>query len=244
MPANRDQLYQYKGGVCCLCKLSVQEEERRYGSFKGVFELNHVDPSQKHSQYENLIRRNISKEQLDEVDKCILMCCNCHRRAQGQDHTAEVHLSVTVEGRRWEQLLRGILVTDDVDRRRTFLTNERLGIIPYRVQLGSREPTVTFAEELDQLVFEDYIPNLRKYGTVTVRTLKGEERMRLGILGEREYRLSYHPRFPLFCVEVQQEGEQGGTIWVRNGVALLPDGSITRNGTVSFTGELPECRAE
>ncbi|MEX2174200.1 MAG: hypothetical protein WD872_07550, partial [Pirellulaceae bacterium] len=78
MPANRRQLYEYKGDRCGYCGRPVQEMIEEFGGFERIFEFNHIEPAKKHPDYDNLIRRTISTEQLDEIDKCVLLCRVCH----------------------------------------------------------------------------------------------------------------------------------------------------------------------
>jgi predicted HNH restriction endonuclease len=103
MPANRRQVYAYKGDRCSHCGMSVQDMIEQFGSFARLFELNHVDPTKKDPNYENLIRRDISTEQLDEVDKCVLLCRNCHGIVHQQNINAKVIVHVMVEGRKMSQ---------------------------------------------------------------------------------------------------------------------------------------------
>src|SRR4051812_25410231 len=69
---------EYLGGRCVICHRCIKAVERRYLTSKGTFEFNHIDPSQKSPIYEKLIRRVISAAQLDELDKCNLLCRVCH----------------------------------------------------------------------------------------------------------------------------------------------------------------------
>src|SRR5262245_61154774 len=103
--ADRRQLYRYKGDRCVHCGLTVQEMIDRYGTFNRMFQLNHVDPAKKDKEYDNLIRREISTDQLDEVDKCVLLCNECHGVVHAQNITATVKLTVTVKRRKAEQTL-------------------------------------------------------------------------------------------------------------------------------------------
>lgn len=65
----REALIEYKGGVCVHC-LGVYPSP--------VYDLHHLDPSLKDFQFNNLA--NYTWERiLEEADKCILLCANCHR---------------------------------------------------------------------------------------------------------------------------------------------------------------------
>lgn len=69
--AVKHQLILYKGGKCCRCG---------YDKCEGALQFHHLDPKEKEF---TLAATNLSKE-IDmnylkqEVDKCILLCANCH----------------------------------------------------------------------------------------------------------------------------------------------------------------------
>lgn len=60
---------EYKGGCCQICE---------YDRSNSALEFHHIDPNEKDfgiSSYTNLSWGKIK----DELDKCILVCANCHR---------------------------------------------------------------------------------------------------------------------------------------------------------------------
>ena len=64
---DRERVIDYKGGKCESCG---------YNKYRGALEFHHLDPSQK----DPLGLRKRSFESLKkEVDKCVLLCANCHR---------------------------------------------------------------------------------------------------------------------------------------------------------------------
>lgn len=67
--AIRDELIEYKGGQCIKCG---------YHKYSGALQFHHLNPSQK--EFTISARTNRSKQELyEEVDKCILICSNCHQ---------------------------------------------------------------------------------------------------------------------------------------------------------------------
>lgn len=61
---------EYKGGKCIGCG---------YRRYQGALELHHVDPSQKGFAIgDKGYTRSWSKVKA-ELDKCVLLCANCHR---------------------------------------------------------------------------------------------------------------------------------------------------------------------
>lgn len=72
---NKQQIFKqicidYKGGKCQICG---------YDKCQAAFDFHHLDPSKKDfniSRYKGVIMTDKVK---DELDKCILLCANCHR---------------------------------------------------------------------------------------------------------------------------------------------------------------------
>src|SRR5689334_13037263 len=98
MTANRLQLYEYAGGKCVFCGNSVEDALDRFHTAKGQFEFNHIRPERKHPDYEALIRRRLSTEVLNEVDKCKLFCRNCHGLFHSQNVTGRVVRTLKLGG--------------------------------------------------------------------------------------------------------------------------------------------------
>ena len=66
---------QYKGGKCLDCGFS--------GHY-AVFEFHHRDPSVKEYAW-NKLRKRPLKTILEELDKCDVLCANCHRLRHVED---------------------------------------------------------------------------------------------------------------------------------------------------------------
>lgn len=70
--ASRESAIEYKGGKCEHCG---------YDRYRGALEFHHKDPTQK----DPLGLRAYKLDRLyAEVDKCILLCANCHREEHGR----------------------------------------------------------------------------------------------------------------------------------------------------------------
>jgi len=65
----KQQAVEYKGGVCFKCGLSYPP---------AVFEFHHTDPSNKDKDLTRYKQLKWDRMQI-ELDKCILLCANCHR---------------------------------------------------------------------------------------------------------------------------------------------------------------------
>lgn len=63
---------QYKGGHCTRCNLSL------LNSHYSVFDFHHVDPLAKDYDWNRLKLGSVESIH-KELDKCVLLCSNCHR---------------------------------------------------------------------------------------------------------------------------------------------------------------------
>jgi predicted transcriptional regulator len=64
----------YKGGKCCLCG---------YNKYLGSMDFHHVDPSKKDYSISSLRSYGWNKLKI-ELDKCVLLCKNCHGELHGK----------------------------------------------------------------------------------------------------------------------------------------------------------------
>lgn len=67
----KPQYIEYKGGKCILCGT------RYDGRNSAMFDFHHLDPSQKEHNFGGMNR--VLKSAKVELDKCVLVCANCHR---------------------------------------------------------------------------------------------------------------------------------------------------------------------
>ena len=65
---------QYKGGSCLACGFS------RYA---GALDFHHLDPKRKDTGIAKLARSPLTDKVRQELDKCVLLCANCHRMVHG-----------------------------------------------------------------------------------------------------------------------------------------------------------------
>jgi hypothetical protein len=249
MAKNRDgsrrQLYAYKGDRCAYCGKSVQQELDDYGSMQRVFELHHVDPTQKHPNYDNLIRRVISTEQIDEVDKCILLCRVCHGRAEAVGVQAEIELTVRVhfDKRDYEvsERLKGlVIIKHGISPRWSFMSNETPKARPYTIQYGSKKPRFIWGTEVEGTLGRDVFPNIRRHREVTIRTLNGDLMMRLTYNGDAEATLERDICFPFLESVLCGDRLSDQQVWVRNGAALIKGGAVRHSGIVRAVIALPQ----
>ena len=61
---------QYKGGKCVLCG---------YNKYLGALDFHHLDPTQKGFEISTRGLTRSWEKIRKELDKCVLVCANCHR---------------------------------------------------------------------------------------------------------------------------------------------------------------------
>lgn len=66
----KQEAIQYKGGKCIMCG---------YKTYQGALEFHHIDPTQKDFEISKFSKHTLSDESKKELDKCLLLCSNCHR---------------------------------------------------------------------------------------------------------------------------------------------------------------------
>lgn len=64
----RSDMVEYKGGKCVICG---------YNRTKSALHMHHVDPDEKDPRW-NWIRNRSLENLKEELDKCVLVCANCH----------------------------------------------------------------------------------------------------------------------------------------------------------------------
>lgn len=63
---------QYKGNHCVDCNISHPKYPYQ------VFDFHHIDPKHKDMDW-SMIRLATKSKMISELDKCVLLCANCHR---------------------------------------------------------------------------------------------------------------------------------------------------------------------
>lgn len=70
----KEMAIQYKGGCCQIC---------RYDKYNGALEFHHLDPNEKDFSLGHKGHCTAWEKVKKELDKCILVCANCHREIHG-----------------------------------------------------------------------------------------------------------------------------------------------------------------
>ena len=63
-------MIEYKGGSCTRCG---------YNKYQGALDFHHLDPKEKDFNPGHLKKYKFDDKIKKELDKCILVCSNCHR---------------------------------------------------------------------------------------------------------------------------------------------------------------------
>lgn len=66
----KKELVNYKGGACQNCG---------YNKYYGALEFHHINPNEKDFSFGKVKICTLNDEIKNELDKCVLLCSNCHR---------------------------------------------------------------------------------------------------------------------------------------------------------------------
>ncbi len=209
----------YKGNKCAYCGMSVLESLQRYGTFHKMYQFNHVDPSKKHPDYDNLIRRNISTEQLDELDKCVLLCNQCHGILHGQDINMSLTLTVKVWDQTAEQTFKGQVIFDKVDNKLAFFTDDELLIYPYWLHLGDESVRMFFAKDLKYTLMSQWVLATKTRGPLAMTNEKHVLLFGAIRLDDEHVEIQQHCSFTLLPLQTTPTPEHA--VWFRNGLAVI-----------------------
>ncbi|WP_297894736.1 hypothetical protein [Shewanella sp.] len=234
--ANRALLYKYRGDRCSHCGKSVNEMVARYGTFNRMFEFHHADPGTKHVEYQALMKRAISTEQIEEVDKCMLLCRDCHGIVHSQNIEGSIEIQSTINGRVVSQQLHGWFVVDNVDRTMRFMSNDRNMLQPCRVTLGDGPSEDYFVLELVQEhCLLNWFKSIADHKRIEVISLPDGEFL-LEVYHETGNRVQVRMALglPIFTMNFEVSEGNSSYLWLRNGMVLTKEGDLYSSGEVRF----------
>ncbi|MGJ8670610.1 MAG: hypothetical protein ACSHXK_14060 [Oceanococcus sp.] len=239
--ADRAQLYKYKGDRCTSCGMSVQEMVKKYGKFERMFELHHIDPSSKDPKYKNLIRQQLSAKQIEEVDKCTLLCGQCHSILHAQNITAKLKLSVNLDGREIAQTLSGWVILDLEKKLARFITNQQFMLQPCIVTFAAtKDPEVLCCLEIEKPEnLLSWLHSTEELGRIEILSYGTKEPLLIiEADGPKQVKVTQKIGFPVTAMNMATDGAKKDNLWIRNGYVLEKDGVIHTEGKFSYTCKL------
>ena len=78
----KEHCIEYKGGECENCG---------YNKYYGALEFHHKDPDKKEFSIAQVKLRKFDQRVKDELDKCKLLCANCHREEHQKYETEQIN---------------------------------------------------------------------------------------------------------------------------------------------------------
>jgi hypothetical protein len=199
-------LFKYKGNCCADCGLSADEMLQRFGVINKLFQFHHVDPDKKHPNYDNLIQRRVSAEQLDEIDKCVLLCNNCHDIIEAQKGSGTINFTFDLGDRTVVVPAKGQFLVDlDIENdtikaiKARFFQDEPLYLDLYDVSHSNgQSKTYVGAELTTANKLMEFILRTQRTGILLIRPHgKPGIMLKATKLSERRCRVSASAQFPL-----------------------------------------------
>lgn len=229
----REAQIKYKSSRCAVCGLTINEMVEQFGTFSRMTEFHHVKPSKKAKNYDSLIRRKISKEQLQELDKCVLLCRQCHGVVHAQNISVKLRVTVEHNGKEYSQDFTGCCVVNYRDKTVRFLTDQKNLLISYMVKVGVDAPFPMIGTELNSNGFLlNHIQNLHKHKKIEIRDGAGKKVLVIAEyvkVGEIDLKCSYS--FPFLSMDFESEDKT--SVWIGRGRYVDSNGNVESEGSFS-----------
>jgi hypothetical protein len=227
----------YKGNKCSVCGLSVSEMLARWGTFNMMTEFHHVDESKKAKNYSALIRRNICTEQLNELDKCILLCAQCHKLIHAQNIKADLNLKLEFESKEYEQKVSGWMILDQLEKKMRFFSDQRFKLQIYQIRIGEEKAKPIVGTEMDTgEFFSGLFRGLLEYKCFEIRNSENTKvLMKARLLDGNDFELKQAVEFPFLEYEWNEADVKS---WARNGKVLDEKGRLINYGTLTTINEI------
>lgn len=232
----RTQLYKYKGNRCAACGLTIEEMLSRHGTFNRLFHFHHVDPTSKANDYKRLMAQRLSRRQLDEVDKCVLLCVHCHNLIHAQEIRATLTLSAQVDKRLVLQVIHGWAKADLVDRRLTFVSSEPYLLHPCHVTLSNQQPQLLLLREIEEESnLLSWLRNISEHKNIEIYSHHHRRiAMKLTHIEGKRVSVVQMIGFPVLQLEFYATNVPDEEIYFRNGVVVMKSGEVHTSGEVSY----------
>lgn len=209
----------------------------RYGTFNRMFEFHHVDPTTKDGHYQKLMKQRLSRRQMDEIDKCVLLCTLCHGVIHAQDITAKLVLSAQLGKSLGKQTFDGWIRADQVAKTLTFVTNQPYLLIPCEVKVGTEKPRTLFVVEIEQdRNLKTWLSNLEHHKSINIRSLANPKHyMQVTQTAPGHMAVKQTLGLPITAIEFHTIEKPRERIFIRNGIWLSSSGNVLTEGEVSYT---------
>jgi hypothetical protein len=212
----------------------------RYGTFNRMFEFHHVDPTTKDKHYQKLMAQRLSRRQMDEIDKCVLLCTQCHGVIHAQEIIATLELSAQLGKRIAHQKFDGWIRADKVAKTLTFVTNQPYLLMPCEVRLGTEEPIRLFVVEIEQdRNLMSWLADLERHKVIEIRSLANPRHfMRVAHTAPGYMAVKQTLGLPITALEFHPVAKPKDRIFIRNGIWLSSSGEVLTEGELSYTCSL------
>jgi hypothetical protein len=218
----------------------VEEMIARYGTFKRMFEFHHIEPLDKHPYYTKLMKRVISAEQIEEVDKCVLLCSECQGIVHAQDQKGTLTIYADIDDRKVLQKFNGWFVLDYIEKSITFLSNEKNLLQPCIVKVGTEKEKKYFILELmqDKCLYK-WLNEIGRHKRIEVRSINRKQIiLEVEHVNGKRANIRIILGMPIFAMNFDVSEGTSSYLWLRNGMVLTKEGKVISEGEVSFPVDL------
>lgn len=236
---NRSIRLAYMGNRCRRCGKTVRAVERRYGTSGNVFHFNHVNPRNKAPNYERLIERAVCSEQFDELDKCVMLCTECHGILHAQNFNGKGTTTLTLaDGRVVREDFRFQCLIDFLKPKFHLFGDDPRLLHVFRYQLGCGEVVLATARELEAALLGLMVAT-RRGGELQIWDGQGLV-FKVASLDKRHAEVNFPVRFSLIKAELRTGDPSNPVIWIRNGKLIDRQRGVRSGGHVRLQFEYSE----
>jgi hypothetical protein len=236
-PKNVDDRHirlEYLGGRCIICRRSIKAVERRYLTSKGAFEFNHIDPAKKSAIYAKMIRRVISTEQFDELDKCNLLCRLCHGIWTNQRLRGNMKVTLKLpDGRHITRKFghHGMIEIKDGKPQIFLFADNPQHLLPYAYSLGLGRQIFRAGFELEKQLARLMLATRRRR---FLRVWDGNGLVFQAVrLDASRMRFEQCVRFPLMKFEARANEKSTPHLWMRGGKVIVKGHGVKKRGVIN-----------
>jgi hypothetical protein len=188
--------------------------------------------------------QRLNRRQMDEIDKCVLLCTQCHAIIHAQEITATLELSAELDRRLVRQQFQGWIRADKVAKSFTFVTNQPYLLEPCELRLGDQDPRLLFLVEIEQeRNLHSWLAEIQDHKAIEIRALSSRRHfMRIDHVAGSQIRVRQSLGLPITALEFYPVNQPTEIFFFRNGFLLTATGEIHSVGEVTYscTLKLPD----